>query len=216
MNTKFLLRLKLKNILILLSLPILLVYIFNYSVELRTNHKIFTDVSKIKHNDVGLVLGTSKHLGNGDINLYFKYRIEATLKLFEAGKIDYVLVSGDNGRKHYDEPTDFKIALMEGGIPEDKIFLDFAGFRTLDSVVRAKKVFGLNRVTFISQEFHNQRAIFLANHFDIDALGYNAQDVYGKNGTKVKIREYLARTKLFIDLIFGVSPKFLGPKVEIK
>ncbi len=208
-------QLKLKNILILLTLPILFVLAFNYTVEFTTDHKTYSDVSKIQSNKVGLVLGTSKHLGNGDINLFFKYRIEATLELYRADKIEYVLISGDNGRKSYDEPTDFKNALIEGGIPEDKIYLDYAGFRTLDSVVRAKKVFGLDRVTFISQKFHNQRAIYLAKHFDIEALGYNAKGVSGKNGTKVKIREYFARTKVFIDLILGVKPKFLGPKIKI-
>jgi SanA protein len=138
------------------------------------------------------------------------------VKLYKAGKIDFVLVSGDNGNKQYDEPTDFKDELVANGIPENKIFLDYAGFRTLDSVVRAKKVFGQNSLTFISQEFHNERAIYLAQVNDIKAVGFNAQDASLRYGIRVKIREYFSRTKVFIDILFRVQPKFLGDPIEIK
>ena len=150
------------------------------------------------------------------INLYFKYRIDATVELYKKGKIDFVLISGDNGNKNYDEPTDFKNELIRHGIPENKIFLDFAGFRTLDSVVRCKEIFGQNSITIISQQFHNERAIYLAKNNEIEAVGFNARDVSGRYGLKVKVREYLARTKVFVDILLGVKPKFLGEKVEIK
>ena len=140
----------------------------------------------------------------------------ATVKLYKAGKIDFVLVSGDNGRTEYDEPTDFKDELIKNAIPENKIFLDYAGFRTLDSVVRAKKVFGQKSITIISQEFHNERAIFLAKRHGIKAVGFNAKDVTTRYGLKVEIREYFSRTKVFIDLLLGVQPKFLGEAIEIK
>lgn len=214
---KFLIKLRKWTLATLIScLCIFSVVLFlNAQVESLTEHQTFSNVSEIKHNRVGLVLGTSKRLGNGNINLFFRYRIDATLDLFNNGKIDFVLVSGDNGRSSYDEPTDFKDALIAGGIPESKIYLDYAGFRTLDSVVRAKKVFGLKDMTIISQKFHNQRALVLADHYGINAVAYNAKDVQGKNGLRVKIREYFARTKLFIDLVFGVKPKFLGKQIEI-
>ena len=153
---------------------------------------------------------------SGNINLYFKYRIAATAKLYKAGKIDFVLVSGDNGNKQYDEPTDFKEELMKNGIPEDKIFLDYAGFRTLDSVVRAKKIFGQTKLMIISQEFHNERAIYLAEKNGMEAVGFNAKDVGKRYGIKVKIREIFSRTKVFIDILFRVQPKFLGEAIEIK
>ena len=105
----------------------------------------------IKKNKVGLVLGTAKVLQNGRLNLYFKYRIEATVALYKEGKIEFVLVSGDNSVKGYDEPTDFKDELVKRGIPPEKIFLDYAGFRTLDSVIRAKEIFGQEQITIISQ-----------------------------------------------------------------
>lgn len=185
-------------------------------IQKNAENKTYTNSDLISKNNVGLVLGTSKTLRNGRINLYFQYRIDATVELYNKGKITFVLVSGDNGNKHYDEPTDFKNELIKRGIPEDKIFLDYAGFRTLDSVIRAKEIFGQKRITIISQKFHNERAIYLAEKSGINAIGFNAKDITGRYGIKTKIREYFARTKVFLDILFGVQPKFLGKKIEIK
>lgn len=207
---------KRKVVFIAFTSVILFVLFANIFIEISTRGKVFSDTDKIEKNKVGLVLGTAKLLKNGNINLYFKYRIDATVKLYQAGKIEFVLVSGDNGNKEYDEPTDFKEELVRRGIPARKIYLDYAGFRTLDSVVRAKKIFGQDKLTFISQQFHNERAVFLAQRKGIDAIGFNARDVSGRYGLKVKIREYLARTKAFIDIVLRVKPKFLGDKVIIK
>lgn len=205
-----------KMAIIAVLIPVAIIAIANIAIELGTRGKTYADTSKIPKNKVGLVLGTAKRLKSGNINKYFEYRIAATAKLYKAGKIDFVLVSGDNGRTEYDEPTDFKDELVKNGIPEEKIFLDYAGFRTLDSVVRAKKIFGQNSLTIISQEFHNERAIYLAQKHDIKAVGFNAQDATLRYGIKVRIREYFSRTKVFIDILFGVQPKFLGEEIEIK
>lgn len=208
---------KIKITLILLFiLSIILVFTSNYVIEKNAENKTFSNLIKIKKNRVGLVLGTSKNLKNGRMNLYFKYRIKAAVELYKKGKIDFILVSGDNGNKNYDEPTDFKDELIKKGVPENKIFLDYAGFRTLDSVVRAKEIFGQESITIISQKFHNQRAIYLAEKNGIDAIGFNARDLSSREGIKTKIREYFARTKVFLDIIFSVKPKFLGNKIEIK
>lgn len=194
----------------------LVIFLANYTIIHNATNKTFSDVNDIKENKVGLVLGTKKTLSNGNINLYFKYRIEATVELYKNKKIAFVLISGDNGNSQYDEPTDFKTELIKRGIPENKIFLDYAGFRTLDSVVRAKKVFGQNSITIISQQFHNQRAIYLAENNGISAIGYNAKDVSKRYGFKVQLREYFARTKVFFDIVFGIEPKFLGNEITIK
>lgn len=206
----------LKILLLLSCIVLLIVIISNYSIESNASGKTYSDVALIQKNKVGLVLGTSKTLQNGRVNLYFKYRIEATVTLYSEGKIAYVLVSGDNSREEYDEPTDFKEELIRRGIPEERIFLDYAGFRTLDSVIRAKEIFGQEQITIISQQFHNERAIYLAEKNDITAIGYNARDVSRRYGLKVRLREYLARTKVFLDILFNVQPKFLGDKIEIK
>lgn len=187
----------------------------NYIVRSVSENKTFTSAREIPKNKVGMVLGTSKYLRNGNINLYFEYRIVATVKLYQAGKIEFILVSGDNGNTNYDEPTAFKNELVARGIPAEKIFLDFAGFRTLDSVVRAKEIFGQEKYTVISQKFHNDRAIYLATRKGLDVVGFNAQDVAKRGGIKTKIREVFARTKAFLDILFNVQPKFLGDKVDI-
>ncbi len=203
-------------LLTLLSIPVILVLSANYAISKNAENKTFSDADVIPKNKVGLVLGTSKYLKNGDINLYFKYRIDATVELYKKGKIDFVLVSGDNSRKTYDEPNDFKKELIKRGIPGNKIFLDYAGFRTLDSVVRAKEIFRQTSITIISQKFHNERAIFLAEKHGIHAIGFNAKDVNIKHGILTKIREYFARTKAFLDIILGIKPKFLGEKIIIE
>ncbi|WP_299766744.1 ElyC/SanA/YdcF family protein [uncultured Dokdonia sp.] len=209
-------RKKIKALILLIVITLLVIVISNYSIESYASDKTFSEVSEIQKNKVGLVLGTSKLLQNGHVNLYFTYRVEATVALYKEGKIEFVLVSGDNSTKAYDEPTDFKEELIKRGIPEDRIFLDYAGFRTLDSVIRAKEIFGQDNITIISQEFHNERAVYLAGKNDINAVGFNAQDVSRRYGLKVQLREYLARTKVFLDILFGVEPKFLGEKIEIK
>lgn len=191
------------------------IFFSNYSIEKNAQTKIFSKVKNIPKNKVGLLLGTAKTLQNGQINLYYKYRLDAAITLFKTEKITFIVISGDNGSKNYDEPTDFKNDLIKAGIPENKIFLDYAGFRTLDSVVRIKEIFGQNSITIISQQFHNERAIYLAEHFDIKAIGFKAKNVSNRYGFKVKLREYLARVKVFVDIIFQVKPKFLGDKIEI-
>ena len=110
----------------------------------------------------------------------------------------------------------FTLDLTLGGIPSDHIYLDYAGFRTLDSIIRAQKVFGQSSITVISQKFHNQRAVFICNSIGLDAVGFNAKNVSSRYGFKTNMREKLARVKVFIDVFFGVTPKFLGPEIEIK
>ena len=164
---------------------------------------------------VGLLLGTGKFLRSGYVNLFYKYRIDATIALYKAGKIKYILISGDNSREGYDEPTSMKEDLMAAGIPESAIYLDYAGFRTLDSIVRCKLVFGESDILVISQQFHNERAIYIAEANDMTAEAYNAKSVSRRYGAKTYIREYLARTKMFMDLLFGKDPKFLGKEIKI-
>ncbi|RSC93776.1 SanA/YdcF family protein [Tenacibaculum singaporense] len=211
---------KRKKVAIIFLLGCLLVvtsiYVSNKVIINNAEGKLFNSTENISKNKVGLLLGTVKYLSDGRINLYYQFRLNAAVELYKAEKIDFILVSGDNSSQGYDEPTDFKNDLIEAGIPESKIYLDYAGFRTLDSMVRVKEVFGQTSVTIISQQFHNERALYLANHFDIEAIGYNARGVSGKKAVKVQLREYLARVKVFVDILLNVNPKFLGEPVEIK
>jgi SanA protein len=201
--------------LLLLITPVISIFISDWMVVSATTGEIYKSTKNIPHNKVGLVLGTSKHLTSGNINAYYQYRINAVHDLYKANKIDYVLVSGDNATIYYDEPTTMKNDLIAKGIPANKIYLDYAGFRTLDSVVRSQKVFGQSSITVISQKFHIERAIYIAQHNNIKAVGYVASEVSTKYGLKTKIREKFARVKLMLDLIFGTEPKFLGEPVNI-
>lgn len=200
-----------------ISLGLILVTLFacNYWVDYRAEGFLYNSTNHIPEKKVGLLLGTSKYNRSGRINLFYKYRIDAAVRLFKAGKIEYILVSGDNGSRHYDEPTAFKEDLIRAGIPEDRIYLDYAGFRTLDSIVRAREIFGQHSLTIISQQFHNERALFLARHFNISAVAYNAKDVPGSSSVRVKIREAFARVKMMVDICFGKGPKYLGEPVQI-
>ncbi|MFZ9005088.1 MAG: SanA/YdcF family protein [Robiginitalea sp.] len=187
-----------------------------FIIEFSTANRIYREVEDIPHNKVGLVLGTARHQVGGGINPYYQSRIDATIALYKAGKISYVLVSGDNGSVYYNEPNTIKKDLIEAGIPENRIYLDYAGFRTLDSMIRARIVFGLDSVTVISQEFHTERALFIASKKDLYAIGYSARDVEGSRGLKVHLREYFARVKVFLDHIFNTQPRFYGKRIEIE
>ena len=200
---------------IFLGISVLFVWWANHKIETETKNFVSYDIQKLPNEKVGLLLGTSKILKSGWKNLYFFNRIDAAEQLYKSGKIKYILISGDNSTKDYSEPEDMQAELLKRGIPADKIVLDFAGFRTLDSVVRAKEIFGQNEVIFVSQKFHNERAVFLAQKFGIKAYGFNAQDVNKYAGFKTNAREKLARAKVFVDFLLGVEPKFGGEKVEI-
>ena len=196
-------------------LGIFSVWFSNFIIERSTARFVTSNISKLPDAKVGLVLGTSKKTRRGYTNYYFKYRIDAAEKLYKSGKVKYMIVSGDNSVKHYNEPEDMINALIARGIPKDHIFQDFAGLRTLDSVVRADKIFGQKSFIIVSQKFHNERAVYLARKNGIEAYGFNAKDVRSSGGMKTRIREMFARTKVFVDLFFGVSPKFGGEKVLI-
>ncbi|MDH6251337.1 SanA protein [Chryseobacterium sp. H1D6B] len=209
----------LKNIfkffLLLIVAGIIFIALTNYTIKKQSRPFLFNSIQTIPEIKTALLLGTGKTLNNGMPNAYFYNRIQAAADLYKSGKIKYIIVSGDNSTKEYNEPEDMQLALMKNGIPEDKIFLDFAGFRTLDSVVRAKEIFGQNKLIIISQKFHNERAVFLARKNGIEAYGYNAEDVNKYAGLKTNLREYIAKAKVYWDLLFGVQPKFGGDKILI-
>lgn len=176
---------------------------------------LYEDAAAIPYRKVGLLLGTSKFVGDR-INLFYQYRLNAAVKLYKNQKIDHVLVTGDNSTLQYDEPTTMKNDLIKMGIPEDRIVLDYAGFRTLDSVVRASKVFGQDAFTVISQKFHNERAVYLARAKGLDAIGFNAQEVGGYGGMRVLMREQFARLAAILDVkVLNTQPKFLGEAIQI-
>ncbi len=200
----------------LLVLCLFLVVVYcNNRVNKAGEGKLFSAVEAVPANHVGLLLGTGKYLGSGAINPYYQYRVEAAAKLLADGKINYLVISGDNSRKAYNEPEMMRADLVAAGIDSSRIFLDYAGFRTFDSMVRLREIFSQQCVTVISQKFHNERALFIAQKEGIAAIGFNAKDVSASAGFKTQLREKLARVKVFIDYLLATEPRFLGPKVSI-
>ncbi len=165
---------------------------------------------------MGLLLGTAKYQPGGGINPYFSHRIDAAVELYEAGKIRYIIASGDNEHESYNEPLQMRLALLQRGVPNESIVLDYAGFSTLDSVVRTAEVFGQERFTVISQRFHNERAVYIGSYFGYDVVGYNAVDLTPPSGVQTRFREYLARVKAIMDVhLVRRTPRFLGDPIRI-
>jgi SanA protein len=203
-------------ILIILIFSVIgVIWIANRIIEKKTDDLVYSDVNAVGHNKIGLLLGTSQYLKSGKLNQYFLYRIDAAVELYNAQKINYIVVSGDNRKKNYNEPLAMYQALIARGIPPDKIYLDYAGFRTYDSVIRLNKIFGQRNFTVISQEFHNRRAVYIAKRIGLNAIGFNAKDVDAYNGFKTRLREKFSRVKVFIDLQTNKQPKFLGEEISI-
>ena len=181
-----------------------------------TSHSHTAEIKQVTHHEVALVLGCSEYLRNGRLNLYFLHRVNAASELYHAGKCHYLIVSGDNNCEDYNEPEALRRALVNRGVPDSRIYSDFAGFRTLDSVVRAKEIFSQDALIVVSQQFHNERAIFIANQRGIKLVGFNAHDVTSSAGIKTAVREKLARFKTTLDLfVTNKEPKFLGTPVAI-
>ncbi len=194
-----------------------LLLIANLTV-LSLGRRVYHSAEEIPERHVGLLLGTNPRTGNFP-NLYFTARIEAAALLYKKGKVRKLIVSGDNGRREYDEATAMRSALIEKGVRPGDIYPDYAGFRTLDSVVRAKKVFRITSLTIISQEFHCRRALFIAAGHRMDAVGFAAADpgaVWPSYRLKMELREVLARTLAWLDVkILHRSPRFLGEEIVI-
>lgn len=201
----------------LLLLISVLMTAFSHQMVMRmADGRVYTNIDELPENNVGLVLGTSKYVQGNRLNLFFRHRIDAATALYRAGKIKHLLVSGDNGRKDYDEPSDMRDALIANGIPDSCITLDYAGFRTLDSVVRANRVFGQKKFTVISQEFHNYRAVFIGRKYQWDVIGFNAKSIGFRYSPWTQIREYLARVNAVLDVyVWHRQPRFLGEPVSI-
>lgn len=198
---------------------IVVVAIFIFLVDARMGALsafCYDDISLLPQKKVAVVLGTAKYQVRGGINPFYEYRLRAATELVDSGKVEFLLVSGDNSHRAYDEPTTIKNDLIKRGVPSERIFLDYAGFRTFDSMVRCKYVFGEHDIIVVSQRFHNERALYIAHHHHMTAVGYNAQDVEYNYGLKTMVREKFARVKTLLDIhLLNTEPRFLGDEISI-
>ena len=185
---------------------IALMLICNQIVVNNAEGKVYSDIDRIKYNKVGLLLGTTPQARFDRItNYFFIYRIDAAEQLYKAGKIEKILVSGDeNSLDGVNETECMRDSLVARGVPANAIILDGKGYRTICSIINANKVYGLKSFTIISQKFHNERAIYQAEHLGLDVeniQAYNAKDSKSRRAYLTTIREYFARVKMFMDLI---------------
>lgn len=165
--------------------------------------------------DVALVLGAAPIGPEGGPNRYFEYRLDAAAELWRAGKVKFLLVSGDNRRPDYDEPSAMRAGLIARGVPEAVIYRDFAGVRTRDSMLRAKSVFGQQRLIVVSQGFHAARAIFLARREGIEAWGLAARDVKRAYSIFTELRRYPSALRAYYDVWVETPPRHTGPTITI-
>lgn len=199
-----------KAIIYLAFASLVFILLCNLWVVYNTRQYNYFSIESLPSNDVALVLGTSKLTEKGKENLFFRYRMEATARLFKEGKVKYIILSGNNDSEYYNEPLDMKKALLNLGVPENVMTLDYAGFRTFDSIIRCKLVFNQDNFTIISQNFHNARALYIARHEGINAIAFAAQDVPNGYSLRTLIREYLARPKAVLDV------HLLRPNADVK
>ena len=188
--------------------------VYTNSMANSYSHK---NVADCRVGDVGLVHGCSKRFSSGVPSLYFTGRMQAAAELWKSGKLRCIIVSGDNREKYYNEPRDMKAALVKLGVPEDKIVCDFAGLRTFDSVVRARRIFGAQKITIISQPYHVKRAVATARHLGIDAEGFHAPLIPINRPTWLRqfLRERAARVAMVFDLLIGTEPRHMGTQIPL-
>lgn len=209
-------RLLKKTILFAVLLIIAFFFLSNIWVVQSTKENVFYDSTALPNHRVGLVLGTSHRLVSGKPNPFFEKRIEMAASLYKAGKVNNLILSGDNRSIYYNEPMEMQKALIKLGVPAVAITLDYAGLRTLDSIVRSKEIFGQDKLIIITQPFHSYRAVFIGNYYGIDAVAMVADEPGLESSFKVRIREYFARSKAVLDLyILNTSPRFLGQKEDL-
>lgn len=205
-----------KTFILLTILLILVIITSNIIIIFSTRKHLFDNIDEIPPRNTALVPGTSYNLKGGEPNPWFAYRIKAAALLYHSGKVKYLILSGDNRSKYYNEPEQMRRELVKQNVPDSILFLDYAGLRTLDSMVRSKAIFGQDSIIVVSQRFHNQRAIFLAKAHGINAIGFDAKyPDHTKRSLRVYIREAFARVKVFIDLITNKQPRFMGDEIRI-
>lgn len=185
-------------------------------ISIAARGRTYDLVDRVPARKAALVLGTSKFVAGGRPNLHYLYRMDAAAELFKAGKARFVIVSGNGSEPHYNEPKMMRADLIARGVPPARIYCDYAGLRTLDSVVRAGEVFGAGDCIVVSQPSHAERAIFIGRMRGQDVIGFNARNVPASTDPRTAIRERLARILALLDVtVLRKQPKFLGEKVEL-
>lgn len=201
-----------RRLLLAASLLVLFLVAAELTVQRVARGRVYDGLDGLPPADVALVLGTAKTVAGGRANVFYNTRVMLAARLYHAGKVRGIIVSGDNSRADYSEPDDMRRDLVALGVPGRFVTCDYAGFSTLDSVRRVGRVFGQSRVIIVSQRFHAERAVFLARCDGLDACGCAAADATRWWQARVRLREVLARGKALLDVALRRGPKFLGAR----
>ncbi|UPW17212.1 YdcF family protein [Agarivorans sp. TSD2052] len=203
-------------VLLMVIVVVLCLVAIDRYISQQVSGQWYRDMDRVPAQPVALVLGTSKYVGKR-LNAYYQFRVEAAAKLYHTGKVNGLILSGDNATRYYNEPITMLNDVLRLNVPREHIALDYAGFRTFDSVVRAKAVFGQQALVIVSQQFHVERALYIANQYGIEAYGYVVDDAPSEFHWRVRLREVLARAKALIDLhVLNAQPHFLGDPEPVR
>ena len=194
---------------------ILFVALVNYYILRGTEPRIFSTPDEVPASQAVMILGARVY-DDGRMSDILNDRFLSALEIYKKGKASKILVSGDHGRKEYDEVNTIKNALLKKGVREEDIFLDHAGFDTYDSLYRAKDIFEVESLIVCTQEFHLPRAVYTGNALGIETYGYKADKQVYLDALRNQIRESLARMKAFLNVTFHSKPRFLGDKIPIE
>ncbi len=202
MINKNLIKKAIKHLFYTIIILMVLFLIFDIYVSISSNRKIYKDINSLPDKGYGVLLGTSKYTKNGQINVFYKNRIDAAEDILKNDKISRIIASGDNRNFRYNEPMKMKQDLIKYGISEDRVIIDPDGFRTLYSMLNIAKKYNINEAIIVSQRFHLQRAIFIGKFLGLELIGYEAKNVSGMANIKIQIRERGARLKMIFDILY--------------
>lgn len=180
----------------------------------RTAGKMQCEYSNQEAADCALVLGAGLK-ADGTPNFMLLERLDKGIELYRAGAVKKLLMSGDHGKKYYDEVRAMRMYALEKGVPAEDIFSDHAGFSTYESVYRAQAIFEVEQAIIVSQRYHLYRALYTAEQLGIQACGAPADKVRYGGQTYRELREFLARSKDFVKVHLRMKPTFLGEKIPI-
>lgn len=190
------------------------IFILSGHVKSSTKDQTYNNITEVPQAYTVIVLGASVR-SNGDLSTMLEDRVSSALSLYRAGKVSRFLLSGDNGTKSYNEPKAMQQYLINQGVPEEDIFLDYAGFDTYDSMYRASSVFNVKEAIVVTQKFHLPRALFIANRLGLDYYGFiGDKHIYQRENAN-KRRELLANVKAYLELGISKEPTYLGAKIPI-
>ena len=204
-----------KYVVIVVIILIIIIFAINFYVKTSTEKQIITNKNSSNLKDIDCIIVLGAGIWGDKPSPMLEDRLLKAISLYENGVSQKIIMSGDHGRKEYDEVNTMKNFAIEKGVPSEDIFMDHAGFSSYDSVYRAKEIFKAEKVIIVTQKYHLYRALYIANQLGIEAYGVGADPRKYVGATYREFREILARNKDCIKCIFKPNPKYLGDSIPV-